>query len=84
LAVTKQACLADRSRALQAYLLGIPIVNQASMRETLKIFGPVNQTDVIWEDLVDSKAVELTANDNTIYNFIWIDTHDGPIVLTMV
>jgi hypothetical protein len=71
----------DRSRALQAYLLGIPIVNQASMRASLQEFGPVNQTDVIWEDLVDSKTVELTANDNTIYNFIWIDTHDGPIVI---
>jgi hypothetical protein len=35
---------------------------------------PVNQTDVIWENLVDSKTIELTANDNTIYSFIWIDT----------
>ena len=56
----------DRSRALQAYLLGIPIVNQASMRASLQEFGPVNQTDVIWEDLVDAKTVELTANDNTV------------------
>jgi hypothetical protein len=71
----------DRSRALQAYLLGIPIVNQASMRASLKEFGPVNQTDVIWEDLVDSKIVELTANDNTVYSFIWLDTHDGPLVV---
>jgi len=71
----------DRSRALQAYLLGIPIVNQASMRASLKKFGPVNQTDVIWEDLVDSKTVELTANDNTVYSFIWLDTHDGPLVV---
>jgi hypothetical protein len=71
----------DRSRALQAYLLAIPMVNQASMRDSLRQFGPDNQTDVIWEDLVDSKTVELTANDNTIYNFIWIDTHEGPVVL---
>ena len=71
----------DRSRALQAYLLAIPIVNQASMRDTLKEFGPVNYTDVIWEDLVDSKTVELTANDNTIYSFIWLDTKKGPLVL---
>jgi hypothetical protein len=70
----------DRSRALQAYLLAIPIVNQASMRESLKEFGPINQTDVIWENLVDPKTVELTANDNTIYNFIWTDTHEGPLV----
>ncbi|UHD17260.1 DUF1214 domain-containing protein [Thiocapsa bogorovii] len=71
----------DRSRALQAYLLGIPIVNQASMRASLQEFGPVNQTDVIWENLVDAKTVELTANDNTVYSFIWLDTHEGPLVV---
>jgi hypothetical protein len=71
----------DRSRALQAYLLAFPIVNQASMRATMRGFGPQNQTDVIWENLVDSKTVELTANDNTIYSFIWLDTHKGPLVV---
>jgi hypothetical protein len=71
----------DRSRALQAYLLAIPIVNQASMRDSLRKFGPVNRTDVIWETLVDPKTVELTANDNTVYSFIWLDTHKGPLVV---
>ena len=71
----------DRSRALQAYLLAIPIVNQAGMRATERQFGPDNQTDVIWEDLVDSKTVQLTANDNTVYSFIWLDTHKGPLVV---
>lgn len=70
----------DRSRALQAYLLAIPIVNQAGMRDSIRQHGPDNQTDVIWENLVDSKTVELTANDNTIYSFIWTDTHKGPVV----
>jgi hypothetical protein len=67
----------DRSRALQAYLMAIPIVNQAGMRDSIRNFGPYNQTDVIWEDLVDARTVELTANDNTIYNFIWLDTKKG-------
>lgn len=71
----------DRSRALQAYLLAIPIVNQAGMRDSLLKFGPVNRTNVIWENLVDPRTVELTANDNTIYSFIWLDTKDGPIVI---
>ncbi|MGZ8907740.1 MAG: DUF1254 domain-containing protein, partial [Methylobacter sp.] len=71
----------DASRALQAYLLAIPIVNQVGMRATLRESGPLNQTDVIWEDLVDSKTVELTANDNTIYSFIWLDTKKGPLVV---
>ncbi len=71
----------DASRALQAYLLAIPMVNQAGMRDSMRKFGPDNQTDVIWENLVDSKTVELTANDNTVYSFIWIDTHKGPLVV---
>ena len=71
----------DRSRALQAYLLAIPMVNQAGMRATLRGFGPDNQTDVIWADLVDPRTVELTANDNTIYSFIWLDTMKGPLVV---
>lgn len=71
----------DRSRALQAYLMAIPIVNQAGMRDSLSKFGPANQTDVMWENLVDARTVELTANDNTIYNFIWLDTKKGPIVV---
>ena len=71
----------DRSRALQAYLLGIPIVNQVGMRDSMRKFGPDNQTDVIWENLVDSKTVELTANDNTVYSFIWLDTRNGPLVV---
>ena len=48
----------------------IPIVNQTGMRDSIRKFGPDNQTDVIWENLVDPRTVELTANDNTIYNFI--------------
>jgi len=39
----------DASRALQAYLLALPIVNQAGMRDALRKFGPDNQTDVILE-----------------------------------
>ena len=32
-------------------------------------------------NLVDSKTVELTANDNVVYSFIWLDTSKGPLVL---
>src|SRR5262245_14080481 len=71
----------DASRALQAYLLALPIVNQAGMRDGIRTFGPDNQTDVILEDLADSRTVQLTPNDNTIYNWIWLDTHKGPVVV---
>jgi hypothetical protein len=71
----------DRSRALQAYLLAIPIVNQAGMRDSLLKFGPANSSNVIWENLVDPRTVELTANNNTVYSFIWLDTKAGPLVV---
>jgi hypothetical protein len=71
----------DRSRALQAFLLALPIVSQASTREGLLKFGPANQTDVIWEDLADSRTVFLTANTNMVYNLVWVDTHKGPLVI---
>lgn len=71
----------DRSRTLQTYLLAIPIVNQAGMRDSLRKFGPINTTNVIWENLVGPKTVKLTANDNTVYSFIWLDTNKGPLVV---
>jgi hypothetical protein len=71
----------DRSRALQAYLMAIPVVNQAGMRESLRKIGAVNRTNAIWENLVDARTVELTANDNTVYSFVWLDTKQGPLVV---
>jgi hypothetical protein len=51
------------------------------MGDALRKFGPVNTTNVIGENLVDSKTVELTANDNTVYSFLWLDTKKGPLVV---
>jgi hypothetical protein len=73
----------DRSRALQAYLLALPIVEQAGMRDALRKFGPDNQTDFILENLADSRTIQLTENDDTIYNWIWLDTHKGPVVVEL-
>jgi hypothetical protein len=71
----------DLTRAVNAYLMALAPVNQAGMRDSMQQWGPDNQTDVIWENLVNSKTVELTANDNTIYSFVWLDTHKGPLVV---
>ena len=56
----------DFQRAVQAYLLAIPAVNQAANRDAMRTLGPINQTVPIWEDLVDSRTVGLTFNDQTI------------------
>jgi len=43
----------DRSRALQAYLMAIPIVNQAGMRDSIRKFGPDKQTEASGHELAN-------------------------------
>jgi hypothetical protein len=71
----------DFQRAVQAYLLALPAVNQAGNRNAILTMGPANATVPIWEQLVDARTVELTANDNTPYTWFWIDLRKGPLVV---
>jgi hypothetical protein len=71
----------DFQRAVQAYLLALPVVNQVSNRDAILQMGPANTTVPIWENLVDSRTVELTANNNTPYTWFWLDLHGGPLVV---
>lgn len=58
----------DFQRAVQAYLLALPPVSQAANRNTIRELGPVNATVPIFEQLMDSRSVFLTANTNTVYS----------------
>ena len=71
----------DFQRAVQAYLLALPPVNQAANRNAIRALGPINGTVPIFEQLVDSRSVFLTANDNTVYSWAWLDLTKGPLVL---
>ncbi len=71
----------DFQRAVQSYMLALPIVNQKGNLDAISAMGPVNQTVPIWEQLVDPRTIELTANDNTVYSWFWIDLTDGPLVV---
>ncbi len=71
----------DFQRAVQAYLLALPAVSQAANRNAIRTLGPVNQTIPIFEQLVDSRSIFLTANDNTVYSWTWLDLRNGPLVL---
>jgi hypothetical protein len=71
----------DFQRAVQAYLLAIPAVNQAGNRDAMRSLGPINQTVPIWEQLVDSRTVGLTFNDQTVYSWPWLDLSKGPLVV---
>jgi hypothetical protein len=71
----------DFQRAVQAYLLAIPAVSQVANRNASRALGPINRTIPIWEQLVDSRTVGLTFNDNTVYSWGWLDLSKGPLVL---
>ena len=71
----------DFQRAVQAYLLAIPAVSQVYDRNACLELGPANLTIPIWEQLVDSRTVGLTFNDNTVYSWGWINLKDGPLVV---
>ncbi|MEE4178244.1 MAG: DUF1254 domain-containing protein [Bacteroides sp.] len=71
----------DFQRAVQAYLLGIPPVSMLAMRNGLTEWGPANNTIITWENLLDSRALVLTANSNSPYTCVWIDLNNGPVVL---
>lgn len=71
----------DFQRAVQAYLLAIPAVSQVTNRDAIRTLGPVNTVVPIFEQLLDSRSIFLTANDNTVYSWTWLDLKNGPIVL---
>jgi hypothetical protein len=71
----------DFQRAVQAYLLALPAVNQVGNRNAIVTMGLANTTVPIWEQRVDSRTIELTANDNTPYTWFWIDLSKGPLVI---
>lgn len=71
----------DFQRAVQAYLLALPPVSQAANRNPIRELGPVNATVPIFEQLMDSRSVFLTANTNTVYSWAWVDLRKGPLVV---
>jgi hypothetical protein len=70
----------DFQRAVQAYLMAIPAVSQAANRDAIRTLGPVNTVVPIFEQLLDPRSVFLTANDNTVYSWTWVNLSKGPLV----
>jgi hypothetical protein len=75
----------DRSRAVEAFLNCIPAMSMYSIREGMKEFGiDAYNKIVIYDQLLDSKALWLTANTSTMYAMGWIDLKkDGPLVVEL-
>ncbi len=71
----------DFQRGVRAFLDAIPIASLYAMREGLREVGCVNGTVGIFENLMDSKTLFLTANTESVYAVTWLDLKDGPIVV---
>jgi len=71
----------DFQRAVQAYLWALPAVSQVANRNNILKLGPANTTVPIFETLMDSRSIFLTANCQTVYSWLWIDLSKGPVVL---
>jgi hypothetical protein len=69
----------DFQRAVQAYLMAIPAVSQAANRNAIRSLGPANSVVPVFH--MDSRSIFLTANDNTLYSWGWLDLSKGPLVL---
>ena len=52
-----------------------------AMRKAMRSFGPDNQTVIIFETLMDSRSLFLTANTESIYAMAWLDLKNGPVVV---
>jgi len=71
----------DFQRGVQAFLTGVPGASQVAIRHGIRSFGPDNQTVILFENLMDSKSLFLTANTESVYAWSWLNLKDGPMVI---
>jgi len=71
----------DFQRAVQAYLSSIQIASMYGMRKGILGFGPANETVLLFENLMDSKALWLTPNTVSVYMAMWLEMKDEPMVI---
>jgi hypothetical protein len=71
----------DFQRAVQAYLINIPVAAMSGMHGAIVGFGPPNKTAILFENLMDAKSLWLTPNATTIYMMSWLEMKDEPMVI---
>src|SRR5271154_2150598 len=71
----------DFQRGIEAYLNTMQGASLVAMRRGLREVGVVDGTFGVFNTLMDSKSLFLTANTDTVYAFAWIDLSKGPVVL---
>jgi len=71
----------DLHNAVDAYVKGIHIASMSAMKKGITEFGPANKTALLYEDLMDSKALWLTPNTTSVYMASWLELADEPMVI---
>ncbi len=71
----------DLLNAVDAYVKGVHIASMEAMKQGILSFGPPNQTALIFEELMDSRALFLTANTTSVYMTSWLELGDEPMVI---
>jgi len=71
----------DLQRATHAFLSTIQIASMCALKNGILEVGPANTTALLFEDLMDSKALWLTPNTVSVYMASWIELGDEPMVL---
>jgi len=73
--------LLDFTHAYQAVLDGTKIASMEGIRNGLLQYGPANETALLFEGLMDSRALFLTANTTSVYMMSWLELGDEPMVI---
>jgi hypothetical protein len=72
----------DFINGVNAFLNGMPGASVEAIKVGFASQGANNnQTVLIMEDLMDSKSLFLTPNTESVYNLMWLDTREGPLVI---
>jgi hypothetical protein len=71
----------DFQRGVQAFLNAMPGAAVTAFRPALRKYGGVDGGVIIFEEMMDSKALWLTANTTVVYYMSWLDTKNGPVVM---
>jgi hypothetical protein len=71
----------DFEHGVDAFLNAMPGASVTAFRPALQKLGGVDGNVIIFEQMMDSKALWLTANTTVVYYMSWIDTKNGPIVV---
>ena len=75
----------DRARAVQAYVLGLPLVSMQSLKTGGEAIGSTTPGRfLIASTMLDSRPLVLTANTTTLYTWSFLDlVRDGPTVIEL-